>query len=111
MQTYRSKNYNRQTLVAALIELMVFTSMPSWSLSGRAKAFSSTENEIAKSLDDDVSLKLTRQDLKNCSLSQRVCRTSLSHHLSFFERSCPGRKPGQVYFYRHSPCSVNPAQK
>lgn len=52
MQTYRFKHYYRQTLVAALIALMVFTSMPSWSLSGRATAFSSTDSEIAKSLDE-----------------------------------------------------------
>lgn len=39
-------------LVAALIALIVFASMPTWSLSGRATAYSSIEDEIAKSLDE-----------------------------------------------------------
>lgn len=52
MQTYRFKHYYRQTLVAALSALMVFTSMPSWSLSGRATAYSSIEGEIARSFDE-----------------------------------------------------------
>ncbi|MGH9767802.1 MAG: C25 family cysteine peptidase, partial [Blastocatellia bacterium] len=49
MQTYRFKqNYYRQALAMVLIALMVFSSMPSWSLSGRATAYSSIEDEIAK---------------------------------------------------------------
>src|SRR5262249_9033068 len=53
MQTFRFKtNYYRQALVIALIALVAFTSMPSWSLSGRATAYSSIEDEIAKAFDE-----------------------------------------------------------
>src|SRR5262249_49291848 len=52
MQTHRFKHYYRQMLVATLIALMVFSSMPSWSLSGRATAYSSIEDEIARSFDE-----------------------------------------------------------
>jgi hypothetical protein len=47
-----SRHSYRQALVAALIALMILSSMPSWSHSGRATAFSSIEDEIAKSFDE-----------------------------------------------------------
>src|SRR5262249_15691449 len=46
MQTHRFKHYYRQVLIAALIVLMVFFSMPSWSLSSRATAYSSIKDGI-----------------------------------------------------------------
>lgn len=53
MQMLKFKhNYCGQALVVALIALMFFSSMPSWSLSGRATAFSSIEDEIAKSFEE-----------------------------------------------------------
>jgi len=53
MQTFRFKrNYYRQSLAASLIALMVFSSMPSWSFSSRATAYSSVEDEIAKAFDE-----------------------------------------------------------
>src|SRR5262245_45540388 len=53
MQIYRFKrNFYRQSLVATLIALMVFSSMPSWLHSGRGAAFSSIDAEIAKAFDE-----------------------------------------------------------
>lgn len=53
MQMFRfNRNYYRQALIVALVALMVFSSMPSWSLSGQATAYSSIEDEIAKSFEE-----------------------------------------------------------
>src|SRR5262245_27312437 len=52
MLTFGFKHYYRHTLVAALIALMVFSSMPSWSPSSKATAYSSIEDEIARSFDE-----------------------------------------------------------
>ncbi len=52
MQTFRFRHYNRQALIGLLIALMVFSSMPSWSLSNKATAYSSIEDEVARSFEE-----------------------------------------------------------
>ncbi len=78
MQTIRIKrNYLRQILATALIALMIFTSVPNWPGAGRTTAFSSAEDEIAKSFDDLLTriARLPKTSLSNAergSLSGKV---------------------------------------